>query len=232
MPGGASPSASIEVSARGCSSRATTTGSPFFCGTVHGHDLPVEQPALDRGDGPLVRAQREGVLALARDVVRGAVALDDVLGGLAHRVRVVERGQLRVDEPPAERRVLELARAAVPRRPRPCPCTNGARVIDSTPPAMNTSPSSDGDRVGGGVDRLEAGAAQPVDRLARDLDRQARRAATAIRATLRLSSPAWFAQPRITSSIERRGRSPSARRRRGSRARRDRRAGPTASAPP
>ena len=30
------PSASSEVSARGCSSRVTTTGSPFFCGTVTG----------------------------------------------------------------------------------------------------------------------------------------------------------------------------------------------------
>ena len=44
-------------------------------------------------------------------------------------------------------------------------------------------------------DRREPGRAQPVQRHAGDATPAAPRAATAIRATLRLSSPAWFAQP-------------------------------------
>ena len=55
-----------DVSARGCSSRATTIGSPFRCGTVDRDDLVVEAAGLDRGDGPLLAREREGVLALAR----------------------------------------------------------------------------------------------------------------------------------------------------------------------
>ena len=50
--------------------------------------------------------------------------------------------------------------------------TYGARVIDSTPPPMNTSPSPDRDRVRRRVDRLEPGAAQPVDGQPADLDRE------------------------------------------------------------
>ena len=72
-------------------------------------DLVGEPAGLDGGDGALLALERERVLALARD----APALGDVLGGLAHRVRVVALGQARVDEPPAEGRVGHLAVAAV-----------------------------------------------------------------------------------------------------------------------
>jgi hypothetical protein len=78
--------------------------------------------------------------------------------------------------------------------------TYGARVIDSTPPATKVAPSP----------ALMAWAAlatacrpEPQSRLivcpGTSTGRPASRAA--IRATLRLSSPAWLAQPRITSSI-------------------------------
>ena len=79
-------------------------------GDLDRHELVVEAAGLDGRDGALLALERERVLALAAD----APALGHVLGGLAHRVRVVQLGQPRVDEPPAEGRVLELARAAVP----------------------------------------------------------------------------------------------------------------------
>ena len=80
--------------------------------------------------------------------------------------------------------------------------TYGARVMLSTPPAMNTSPSP----------ALIACAAlatacnpEPHSRFtvcpATSTGNPAR--SEAMRATLRLSSPAWLVHPRITSSIER-----------------------------
>ena len=77
-------------------------------------ELVGEPAGLDGGDGAPLALERELVLALARN----APALGDVLGGLAHRVRVVPLGQARVDEPPAERRVGHLAVAAVVRPTR------------------------------------------------------------------------------------------------------------------
>ena len=78
--------------------------------------------------------------------------------------------------------------------------TYGARVIDSTPPAMNTSPSP---TAIAWAAELIACNPEPHSRLtvspATSTGSPARRAA--MRATLRLSSPAWLAQPRMTSSI-------------------------------
>ena len=103
-------SASRLVSARGCSSRATTTGRLALApGHLDRDDLVVEPAGLDGRDGALLALERERVLALAAD----APPLGDVLRGLAHRIRVVPLGEPRVHEPPAERRVGELARAAV-----------------------------------------------------------------------------------------------------------------------
>ena len=82
-------SASRLVSARGCSSRSMTSGSPFRLRDRDRHDLVVEPAGLDGRDGPLLALEGERVLALARD----APALGDVLRGLAHRVRVVALGQ-------------------------------------------------------------------------------------------------------------------------------------------
>src|SRR5688572_28853442 len=86
-------------------------GLALPAGDLDWDDLVVEPAGLDGGDGALLALEREGVLALAID----AIALGDVLGGLAHRVRVVHLGEPGVEEPPAERRVLDLARAAIPR---------------------------------------------------------------------------------------------------------------------
>ena len=73
--------------------------------------------------------------------------------------------------------------------------TNGARDMDSTPPATNSSPSP-----AATAWHAETTAARPEAQSrftvtpATDSGRPAR--STAIRATLRLSSPAWFAAPR------------------------------------
>ena len=104
------PSASIDVSARGCSSRSTSVDLALPSARPRPGRSGREPAGVDRRDGAPMALEREGVLPLASD----APALGDVLRGLAHRVRVVHLGELRVDEPPAERRVLELARSAVP----------------------------------------------------------------------------------------------------------------------
>ena len=71
----------------------------------------------------------------------------------------------RVDEAPADRRVVDSAlreKASVA-----LPCTKGARDIDSTPPAMRDIGFARADRARGQSDRVEAGAAEPVDRARR-----------------------------------------------------------------
>ena len=157
-------------------------------------ELVGEPAGLDGGDRALLALERERVLALAAD----APALGDVLGGLAHRVRVVPLGQPRVDEPPAERRVGHRAVAAVVRR-LGLERTYGARVIDSTPPPMNTSPSP---TAIAWAAELIACSPEPHSRLTVSPPTSTGKSASssAMRATLRLSSPAWLAQPRMTSS--------------------------------
>ena len=71
---------------------------------------------------------------------------------------------------------------------------SGARVIDSTPAGQHQVGLAELDLARGLVDRLEPRCAQPVDRHARHLDRQSGQQRP-MRATLRLSSPAWLVQP-------------------------------------
>ena len=114
-------------------------------------DLVVEPAGLDGRHGPLLALERERVLALAADVP----ALGDVLGGLAHRVRVVPLGQARVDEPPAERRVGELAGAAVVGGlGLELDVRRAGHRLDAA--ADEHVAVADGDGVGGRVDGLEA----------------------------------------------------------------------------
>ena len=77
--------------------------------------------------------------------------------------------------------------------------TYGARVIDSTPPPMNTSPSP---TAIAWAAVLTACSPEPHSRLTVSPPTSTGKPASssAIRATLRLSSPAWLAQPRMTSS--------------------------------
>ena len=189
-------SASAVVSARGCSSRIDDDGVALLLRDRDRHDLVVEPAGLDRRDRLLLGLEGERVLALAVD----RPALGDVLGGLAHRVRVVQLGERRVDEPPAERRVLRARAGRGPTAPSGLAITYGARVIDSTPPPMKTSPSP---TAIAWAAELIAWRPEPHSRLTVSPPTSTGSPArsSAIRATSRLSSPAWLAQPRITSSI-------------------------------
>ena len=82
-------SASADVSARGCSSRETTIGSPFRWGTVIGTIWPSNRPASIAATAFCWDASANASWRSRVDLP----ALGDVLGGLAHRVRVVHRGE-------------------------------------------------------------------------------------------------------------------------------------------
>ena len=58
----------------------------------------------------------------------------DVFGGLRHEVDAVALLHQRIDEAPADRRVVNLGVAG--KAASALGITNGARLIDSTPPAM------------------------------------------------------------------------------------------------
>ena len=199
--GGAGPEEGLEAGeivrassrAAGCSSRSTTRVSrPAFTGT--GTISSASQPVRPGPLGPLLASERVRVLVRARD----AVLAGEVLRRLGHGVDAVLRLHHRVDEAPAERRVLELLVAAEGPR-RPC----RGRAASGTC-SRRRRPGRDRPR----RSRM-ARAAWPT---ASSPDAQSRLTVTpgteagspassaAIRATLRLSSPAWFAQPRITSS--------------------------------
>ena len=77
--------------------------------------------------------------------------------------------------------------------------THGARVIDSTPPATTTSASPD--RIAcAAEDTAVSPDAHNRFTVYPGTESGSPANSTAIRATFRLSSPAWFAAPRITSS--------------------------------
>ncbi len=152
------------VSGRGCSSRTT---SPT--GTSSSSKRPASAAAAQR----CCDCERERVLLLARD----APAVGDVLAGLAHRLEREELRQLRVDEAPAERRVVERAVAARERRLRLR--HDERRAASST----RRRPRRRGRRRRATTawqaddDGCEAGGAEPVHGHARDASRAARRAA-------------------------------------------------------
>jgi len=78
--------------------------------------------------------------------------------------------------------------------------THGARLIDSTPPATHSSPSP---AASARLAWIAASIPEPHRRVTVAPGRETGSPAssTAILATLRLSSPAWFASPKKTSSI-------------------------------
>ena len=78
--------------------------------------------------------------------------------------------------------------------------TNGARLIDSSPPATKRSPSP---AITAWQAPTTAASPEAQSRLTVTpaADSGSPASSAAIRATLRLSSPAWFAAPNQTSSI-------------------------------
>ena len=125
-------------------------------------DLGVEAAVLDGVERPA-----GGSAARRRRAPRGsgptAAATRSAVCGM---VSVVSASKRRVGEPPADRGVEGGARACANALVG-FSVTQGARVIDSTPPATTTSASPGGDHLPRGGDRGQARGAQPVDGEAR-----------------------------------------------------------------
>ena len=140
--------------------------------------------------------EREGVLLLARD----AVSLGDVLARLAHRLQREQRLQRGFGkrQPSVVSQTVWWPRgnARVGLRQG----TSGARLIDSTPPATKRSPSPAG-TAWHAVTTAESPDAQRRLTVTPATESGSPASSAAMRATFRLSSPAWFAQPKKTSSI-------------------------------
>jgi len=79
------------------------------------------------------------------------------------------------------------------------PMTKGARLMDSTPPAMMIS-ASPARMARAAVPTASRPEAQSRLMVAPGVRSGRPASSAAMRATLRLSSPAWLAQPRMTSS--------------------------------
>ncbi len=127
------------------------------------HDFITEAPRVDGGDGAAMAFRREGVLVGPRDVI----FLGDVFGGLAHAIGVIHLGQLRIDEAPAQRRILQLHLATRERRLRLAQHERRPRhAFDAASQPYLALACLDGMR--SGVDRLQARAAEPVHRLPGD----------------------------------------------------------------
>ena len=170
------------VSGRGCSSRST---SPT--GTSSSAKRPASCAAAQRRWLSSANASWS-----SRET---AEALGHVLAGLAHRLEREHRLHLRIREAPAERRVPGRSACPGRRRARPSRRRTARGVIDSAPPATKRSPDP-------------ARIAWHASTTAESPDAQSRFTVTpatswgspassaAMRATLRLSSPAWFAAPK------------------------------------
>lgn len=132
-------------------------------------DFFGEIAGRNRGARALLRADREGVLIRARDLE----FLGDVLAGLGHRVDAILRLQQRIDEAPADRGVEDLSRA----RERFLRLAHHeGRARHGFDAARNRKLHLAGaDGAAGGTDRIETGGTEPVQGLARNGIRQARK---------------------------------------------------------
>ena len=134
-----------------------------------GHELVVEAARGRCGRPALLRAQRERVLILARDLP----ALGDVLAGLAHRLEREELLHARVREAPAEGRVVERPVAARERRVGLRRDERRARHRLHAAGDEEVAVARE-HRMAGTDDRREPRGAEPVDRDAADRLRQPR----------------------------------------------------------
>ena len=225
-PGAARRASRPSCPARGCSSRSTRVDGPLRAGTSTATISRAKRPLGLGGRVPLLRAQRPGVLVRARD----AVALGDVLAGLAHRVDAVALAHPRVHEAPAERRVGERPVAA--REGRLGLARHQRRARHRLDAARHEEVAGAGlDRVRGRDDRLQARGAEAVDGLARDARPAGRRAARPCGRRCGCPRPTgWRRRARRPRCRRRRSRRAARPRRR--RARRGRRAARAARAPP
>ena len=211
---------SSEVSGRMPSSRSSSTPGT---GTTSAPSTPSSYAAR----GEPVAAQRELVLGLARD--RRTCRRASRRSAPSEIVHCSGISGLTIRQPS----VVECSCLVARGKPRSgLSSTHGARLIDSTPPAttIDASPAS---IARAGLDRrLEARAAQAVDRRAGDGGRQARQQHRHPRdVAVVLAGAVGVAEDHVVDrrgvEVGRRGRAA-----RGARARRGRRGARAASAPP
>ena len=189
------------------------------CRHLHRHDLSANIPAATRRLRPPLALRANSSCSLPADPVaaatRSAVSPSEMVQSGRHP---------RVDEAPADRRVGRCRAACGPRLARSSASRSGARVMLSTPAGNEDVALAGPDRVGRGRHRLKPGAAETVHRLARDLHRQAGRAA---RPSGRRSGcprpPDWRSQNHIVDPV---GRDAALHHCHAARARRDRRGAP------
>ena len=188
------------ASCRGAATRPsrTTTGSPFFCGIGTGDDLRVERAARrSRRAAFFCDVERERVLLLAR---RSSTSRRRSPRSRPSSASGKRAAMLRVLEAPADASCRRSS-AACGRRPRrSCCITNGARVMLSTPPAIDDARRRRPRRASRAS--LTASRPEPHRRFTVTAGTSYGRPASsaAMRATLRLSSPAWLVAPKTTWS--------------------------------
>ena len=185
-------SASIVMSARGCSSLVTLDGAPLppfvSTATISAANTPARpafaaRPASAARRRPGPRARRHALPRRSRP------------SPASNRRRSAP--PWRVDEAPADGRVEDLGRAL--EGASALPMTRGARVIDSEPPA-STSESSPALIARAAVATASSPEAQRRLTVTPGIASGSPASSSAMRATLRLSSPAWLAEPMTTSS--------------------------------
>ncbi len=166
----------------------------FALRNADGDQFLIKQAQFLSAGGALLAAQCKGVLIGAAD---GEFA-SHIFGGFRHGFDTELSAHLRVDKAPSHRRIFHFQRSA--EGAVRFAGDKGARDMLSTPPAMMTSASP----------HLMARAAIPTAsnpephrrlRVVPGTECGNPASSSAIRATLRLSSPAWLAHPRITSSM-------------------------------
>ena len=176
------------VVSRGCSSRLTTTGSPFFAGMVTGTISSVKRPAAIAAAARCWLRSANASWS-ARETLNSAATFSAVSGiesmpYFAFISGLTKRQPIVVSSIFAAR---ENALSALP-------MTNGARDMLSTPPAIisDVSPLL--------IARAAMAMASMLDPHSRltvvpGTSTGSPASSSAMRPTLRLSSPAWLAQP-------------------------------------
>ena len=193
--GRSAASSAAVVSGRGCSSVSNVRSAPFACGTSTGTSSAAKRPAacaaaqrrwLSSANASCASRVTPYFSATSSAVSpSGCVPCSASIFGFTNRQPSVLSCMV---TSPRGNASLALA------------ITSGARDIDSTPPAITSSASP---AAMARAPAITASRPEPHSRLtvAPGTPTGSPASSRLMRATLRLSSPAWLAQPKITSSI-------------------------------
>lgn len=162
-------------------------------GDPHRYDFFGEKAGGLGRSGALLAAQGKGVLVGARHLV----IVGDIVSGLRHRIHAVLLFHQGVDKTPADGGVFQLHVARERRIGLAHDEGRTGHRLDAT--GNRQFHFAAGNRPESRADRVHARGAQAVEVTPGTLSGKPA-SNSAMRATLRLSSPAWLAQPRNTSS--------------------------------